>query len=378
MNKAMKILLSAAFAVTMSGAAMAHHICAYANDNIFTGGTGPINTVDGYKFGIGGPTVYLQPVATNGEGIGGGFFTSGLGALRVSGNDLYVDDAYTNDITHFVIRPSSCLLTRDNTLYPSGDTGDGSGDAMAAASGKFLYVGSTGDNNIYMLTIMARGGLSVSVSVATTPAAPTSIAVSADGQTLVAAYANNQQLCAYPINAINGTLGAPNCQNTAGFPADISIDPASACVYAGESNPGASEVVALPLVSGVLGTATDYILGPGLNSSAVLVSSDDSHLYISNQGSAQVTTANISTGCGLSYSAGQVVADGTATDSPGQLSQGGGLPFVVTGDYSSVGKPRMGLFRINGNTLAPYMPGVHRLTGVPNNAPFSVVAIVEE
>jgi hypothetical protein len=356
---------------------MAHHVCAYANDNIFTGGTGPINTVDGYKFGIGGPTVYLTPVTTNGEGSGSEFPMGGLGALRISGNDLYVEDTYTHDITHFVITPSSCLLTRDNNHYYSGDTGIGSGDPLTVASGKFLYVGSTGDNNIYLLTILANGALSAPVSVTTTPDVPANVAASADGETLVAAYANSQQVCAYPINATDGTLGAPNCQNTAGFPASISIAPASSCVYAGESNTGASEVAAFPLAGGILGAAVDSILGPGLNSSAVLVSYDGTHLYISNQGSAQVTTANISAGCALSYSTGQIIADGTSTDRPGQLAQGGGLPFIVTGDYSSVGKPRMGLFRISGSTLAPYMPGVHRLTGMANNAPYSVVAIVE-
>jgi hypothetical protein len=298
-----------------------------------------------------------------------------MGAAKISNNDLYVDDAYTNDVTHFVINPYSCHLFKDATFYPSGDTGVGIGDGLAVTpNGGFLYVGSSGDNSIYLLTILTGGKLSAPVSVATTPDIPGSIAVSPDGQTLVTSYANSQQVCAYPINP-DGTLGTPNCQTTVGFPAGISIDAASACVYAGESNAAASEVAAFPLASSVLGSPADYILGPGLNSSTVLVSNTGLYLYISNQGSAQVTTATIATGCSLSYTDGDIQTDGKSTDSPGQIAQGGSLPFVVTGDYSSMGKPRMGIFKSNNAKLVGYQPGVHYLNSMPSNGPFSVVAL---
>jgi 6-phosphogluconolactonase (cycloisomerase 2 family) len=376
MIKAAKILVAAALAAVACGPAMASHVCAYANDNIFTGGTGQINTVDGYKFGAGGPTIYLEPIATNGEGIGGGFFTGGMGAAKISNNDLYVDDAYTNDVTHFVINPYSCHLFKDATFYPSGDTGVGIGDGLAVTpNGGFLYVGSSGDNSIYLLTILTGGKLSAPVSVATTPDIPGSIAVSPDGQTLVTSYANSQQVCAYPINP-DGTLGTPNCQTTVGFPAGISIDAASACVYAGESSTSLSEVAAFPLTSGVLGAPANHILGPGVNSSAVLVSNTGLYLYITNQGSAQVTSAIIGTGCGLSYSMGDIQADGISTDTPGQIAQGGVLDFVVTGDNSSMMTPRMGIFRSGHAKLRVYQPAnVHYLTTVANSGPFSVVAI---
>jgi hypothetical protein len=326
MIKAGKIVVAAALAAVACGPAMANHVCAYANDNIYTGGSGQINTVDGYKFGIGGLTSYLQPVATNGEGAGAGFSAGGLGALRISHNDLYVDDAATNYITHFKITYYNCALTRDNNIYSSGDTGLGTGDALAVApNGSFLYVGSTGDNNIYLLSILS-GGLSAPTSVATTADVPASIAVSPDGNTLVTSYTNNQQLCAYPINASDGTLGTPNCQTTTGFPAGISVDAPSGCVYAGEVNTGASEVAAIPLASGVLGSPVDYILGPGLNSSAVLVSYNGFNLYISNQGSAQVTTANITSGCQLAYK-GNIVSDGVPGRTPwGSSPKGASFP----------------------------------------------------
>lgn len=375
MIKAAKTLVAIALTAGACSPAMANHVCAYANDNVYTGGSGRINAVDGYKFGIGGATTYLHPIATNGEGTGGGFFVGGLGAAGVSNTDLYVEDAYTNDITHFVINPYTCRLTLDTNFYPSGDTGMGNGDGLALTpNGSFLYVGSAGDKNIYLLPILSGGGLGAPVSVALTPDAPGSIAVSPDGQTLVTAYANTQQLCASAINS-DGTLGASNCQTTAGFPAGISIDSASACVYAGESNPGASEVAALSLASGVLGSPTDYTLGPGLDSSAVLVSNTGLYLYITNQGSAQVTTATIATGCSLSYGEGNIQTDGRASDNPGQIAQGGSLSFVVTGDYSTMMTPRMGIFKSGHAKLKPYGTQHYNLTNAANNGPFSVVAI---
>lgn len=361
-----------------SGTAMAHHVCAYANDNIDGSDAGHSNTVDGYKFGIGGPTAYLQPVPTNGMGVGGGFYLSGMGAVLISGSDLYVNDAFTNDVTHFVIIQTNCNLMRDKTIYPSGDTTIGMGDGLAITpNGSFLYVASTGDKNIYLLATQTGGGLAAPTSVAITPDTPTSIAVSPDGQTLVVGYPNIQQVCAYPIGG-DGTLGASNCQSTVGFPAAIAIDPASACVYAGEANTTASEAAAFSLTPGMLGTPVDYILGPGVNSSALLVNNLGTQLYISNQGSAQITTVTISAGCSLSYTTGNIITDGALTDSPGQLAQGGTLPFVVAGDYSSTGEPKMGLFRINGSKLMHYASGVHHLTHVTGNAPFSVVAIINQ
>jgi 6-phosphogluconolactonase (cycloisomerase 2 family) len=376
MIKVVKILMSAALAAVGCGPAMASHVCAYANDNVYPGGTGQSNTVDGYKFGVGGPTIYLAPMATNGQGIGGGFFTGGMGAAKISNNDLYVDDAYTNDVTHFVINPYSCHLSKDATMYPSGDTGAGIGDGLAVTpNGAFLYVGSSGDNNIYLLNILTGGTLSAPTSVAATPDIPGSIAVTPDGQTLVTSYSSSQQVCAYPINP-DGTLGTPNCQPTVGFPAGISIDAASACVYAGESSASLSEVAAFPLASGVLGPAANHILGPGVNSAAVLVSNTGLYLYITNQGSAQVTTATIGAGCSLSYNMGDIQTDGTSTDAPGQIAQGGVLNFVVTGDNSSMMTPRMGIFKSGHAKLKVYQAAnVHYLTTVADSGPFSVVAI---
>jgi hypothetical protein len=108
MNKTIRILMAAALAAMMGGAAMAgngsSHICAYVNDNV----NGP-NFVEGYKVGPGDATVHVGPYATNGKGAGGGDGAGGYGATRVRESDLYVSDGESEDITHFKIRKADCM-----------------------------------------------------------------------------------------------------------------------------------------------------------------------------------------------------------------------------------------------------------------------------
>jgi 6-phosphogluconolactonase (cycloisomerase 2 family) len=344
MNKATKVLLTAALAVMTSGAAMASHVCAYVNDEV----NGP-NAAEGYKIGPGNATVHVGPYSTNGSGTGNGNYVGRLGATRVREGDLYVEDVASNNITHFTINKTDCTLTLDPALYPSGDTGGALGDPLVITlDGRTMFVGSSGDDHIYSHAIAADGSLGSAFVEASTPDPLDGIAMSPDGKTLVVSYAFLQQVCAYPISG--GHLGAPNCQSTAAYPAGVSIDPASACVYAGEANGYASEVAAFTLTGGVLGAATDYNpFGPGINSFSVQVNWDNKVLYVSNSSSAQVTTGSIAPGCKLTYRS--IITDGFyRTDSPGQIAQDKRVHgYVVTGDFNRSEKPRMGIFRADVN-----------------------------
>jgi hypothetical protein len=352
MNNAKKVFLIAALAASTSGAALATHVCAYVNDNL----RGP-NSVEGYMIAAGPTVVYVGPYATNGNGTGGGFYSGGLGDKRARLGDLYVNDVASKNITHFTINGADCSLTLDAALYPSGDTGVFAGDILAMdPNGKTMFVASTGDLHIYSLTVDFQGSLGAPFMEVAAPDVPSGIQVSPDGNTLVVAYQDSFQVCAYSIS--NGHLGAPNCQTTTTFPAGVSIDPASACVYVGEENGYASEVAALPLAGGVLGPAADYILGVGAGSSAVLVNWNNTALYVSNQYSAKVTTDTIAPGCLLTYQA--IIHDGVSnTDHPGQIAQAKmAHGYVVTGDSSYHSAPGMGIFnaRTDG-TLNPLGAG---------------------
>jgi 6-phosphogluconolactonase (cycloisomerase 2 family) len=356
MDRAMKDLLTAAFAViTMSGAAMAgtSHICAYVNDNV----AGP-NAAEGYMVGHGavvGP--HVGPYSTNGQGNSIGFFVGSLGATRVhprlKTGDLYVEDAASDNITHFTINKADCTLTLDTTLYPSGDTNFFNyGDVLAITpDGRTMFVGSTGDFHIYSHTIAASGSLGATFTEASTSDTPQGIEVSPDGKILVVAYPNIFQVCAYPI--AGGHLGTPNCQTPAGLPFGVSIDSASACVYAGEANSNStSEVAAFTLTEGVLGAPTDYKpFGPGQYSVGVLVNWNNKAIYVSEQVSAQLAIGSIASGCKLTYKT--IISDGVSgSDYPSQIAQGKRAHgYLVTGSFNTSGTPSMGIFQARANGM---------------------------
>jgi 6-phosphogluconolactonase (cycloisomerase 2 family) len=385
MNKATKILLAAALAVMTSGAATASHVCAYVNDNNTIGNNtnGP-NATEGYMIGPGTAIAHVGPYSTNGSG-GNGYFTGGLGATRVhprlKTGDLYVNDAGSDNITHFTINKMDCTLTLDTTLYPSGDTRSLFGDVLAITpDGHTMFVGSTGDFHIYSHTIAANGSLGAAFTEASTPDTPDGIEVSADGTTLTIAYPDILEVCAYPISG--GHLGTPNCQSTAGIAAGISVDPASACVYAAEANGTASEVAAFTLTRGVLGTPTEYNpFGPGVNSNGILVNWDNKAIYVSEAYSAQLTIGTIAKGCKVTYKA--IISDGVAgLDQPGQIAQAEiAHGPVVTGEVRNnfQGTPSMGIFHahVNGN-LTPIGSGQFPLMSGAFVEPLTVVVVGSE
>jgi hypothetical protein len=368
MNKTIKILIAAVLAVTMSGAAMASHICAYVNDNVL--GT---NDTEGYKIGPGTATSHVGPYTTNGNGNGYDSLGGGLIATRVQGGDLYVEDTGNNNITHFTINKSNCKLALDTTLYPSGDRAlDGTGDPLEITpDGNTMFVGSSGDDHIYSHTIAANGSLGPTFTEATTPEGPDGMGMSPDGKTLVVGLPLSHQVCAYPISG--GHLGAPNCQTEIGSPTGIAIDPASACVYAGEFNENASEVAAFTLTGGILGGPTDYNpFGPGVNASGVLVNYDNAAIYVSNAYSAELTTGSIASGCKLSYKTILHVAGDN--NFPGEIAQDP-MPhaYVVLGDYNQTDNaPALSVFHAYANGK---LTRISKLPLMPKAAPATVAVI---
>jgi hypothetical protein len=381
MNTGMKVLVAAALAVTMmSGAAIAgegtSYICAYVNDNV-----GGPNFAEGYKVGPQTMTVHVGPYSTNGSG-GNGYFTGGLGATlvhpKLKMGDLYVNDAGSDNVSHFTINKTDCHLTLDTTLYPSGDTRALYGDVLAITpDGRTMFVGATGDEHIYSHTIAANGSLGAAFTEASTSDTPDGIEVSPDGTTLVIAFPDIQEVCAYPISG--GHLGTPNCQSTAGFAAGVSIDPASACVYVAEANDTASEVVAFTLTRSILGTPTEYNpFGPGVNSNGILVNWDNKAIYVSEAYSAQMTIGSIASSCKATYQS--IISDGIAgLDQPGQIAQDKHAHgYVVTGEVRNnfQGTPSMGIFHAHANgNLTPIGSGQFPLMSGAFVEPLTVVVV---
>jgi len=356
MNYAIKILIVAAFAMTMSGASIASHICAYVDDDVL----GP-NFAEGYMVGPGSATSHVGPYSTNGSGIGGGFFTGGLASARDRQNDLYVGDTASDNITHFKINKTDCTLTLDTTLYPSGDTGlYGFGDPLAITpDGLTMFVGSTGDFHIYSHTIGANGLLGAPFTEASDPNYINAIEVSPNGKTLIVSYGSIHQVCAYPIAA--GHLGTPNCQSAVGFTDGISIDPDSTCIYAAEDDlfGNGSGVAVFPLTEGIVGVPTDYkAFGPGQGSTSILLNWDNRTIYVGDALSAQITLGSVAPGCKLTYKA--IIADGVSgMDHPSQIAQDKIVHgYVVAGDLNYDCMPTLGIFRASADGyLTPFGSG---------------------
>jgi hypothetical protein len=380
MNNPTKVLLAAAFAATMSGTALAGtaHLCAYVNDNV----NGP-NFVEGYKVGPGTTIAHVGPYSTNGSGNAYGTNAGGLGATRdrprLKISDLYVDDPYSENITHFIINKTDCTLTLDTTLYPSGETGNASSsDPLAIIpDGRTMFVGSGGIGTIYSHTIAANGSLGPTFTEAGNDDFPNFLEVSPDGKTLVVTFDQVQTgVCAYPISG--GHLGTPNCAtNLTGNPTGgVAIDPGSTCVYSAESGRG-SVVDAFTLTGSVLGPGTAYSnFGPAGNLSGILVNWDNKAIYVNNFDTAQVATGSIAPGCKLTYKTS--IPDGVAgLDQPGQIAQGKiAHGYVVTGDITFDGTPFMGIFRAKANgNLHPVGTGQFPLMSGASPATVVVVGV---
>lgn len=239
--------------------------------------------------------------------------------------------------------------------------------------GTTMFVATTGDEHIYSHTIAANGSLGYPF-LETSIGSPSGVQVSPDGKTLVVS--QGSEVCAYPISS--GHLGASNCEFTPSNAVDISIDPDSACVYAGEEDSRGVEVAALTLTGGVLGAPRNYNpFGPARDSYGILVSSDNRTIYVTNQISAQITTGSIKPGCQLEFRT--TIRDGHGySNSPGQIAEAQKPQgYVVTGN---VGGPygidsAMGIFHVEADgKLTPVGSSQLPLTG-DNHTPWSVVVV---
>jgi 6-phosphogluconolactonase (cycloisomerase 2 family) len=379
MNRFTKLMLAIGFMALTSGSAMATtHICAYANDNI----DGP-NTVDGY-YVVGSHNTYVTPVATGGSGTGLGFYAGGLVTANMRTNDLYVSDGGTDSIAHFTIDPSTCVPTFD-AEYPSGDTAVFAGDALVVAkNGQTMFIGSSGDKNIYSAAINTDGSLGTpTLATPSMDDYPLGMTLTPNGKTLLVSYIDLFEVCAYPINTGNA-LGSPNCANVPSGvnPTAIAVDSADQYVYVGSSG-GKTAVSVLQLGTGSSLTFLACYgkpcnngsdLGDASGASGVALSPFGNALYITNQGTSSITVASVTTGV---LSLKRVLIVSTTNDEPCQaqtLAYGAKNIYLVTGDYSSSMTPGMGIWQVRAN--GAITGGFNAL--VPGGTTESVYALADQ
>jgi hypothetical protein len=367
------------------------HICAYVNDDLTTPLNTVYNTVDGYK--ISGTTVtYLDPVSTNGYGIGGGYPSGGAQGMSIisgpskSTTHLYIENDYSLTIAHLNVDRTDCTLTYDAD-YSDGDTAPPSpmiaADPVATTpNGKYLYVANNGNYEnkepayIQLLKISSTGGLGSPISQIEVSGVIAQLATQS-GDLLVATFPELDEVCAYSI-ALDGSLSTPSCSDTAGPPLGVTIDVGETCVYVGEGhNLGHTKVAAAPLSSGTLGSFTDYIFPHGKNSTAVTLSSNGGHLFISNSQSNQITAATVGSNCALSYDTISATGGTNGIDVPGQIAVSGST--VVLADFNQSPKgmtaPQLGIYTASGGRLSSLNSDgpLYPLTTTQQAVPFSLI-----
>jgi hypothetical protein len=237
--------------------------------------------------------VTAPTLQTNGWGIGGTYFGTNAQALATVGSNvcIFVSDPGSDDIAAFTAGNFSNPQKVGNYSDPSG-SGAYLGTTLAVR-GSHLFVGYTATVNIGVFTINSDCSLTLANAASKTPVpAPIDgLAVSPDGRTLIATYAQSEP--GVGSFAISGTTLTPKGPyNTTVGTAGVDITKDSKYAVIGEYGGTFPQVEIFPINSdSSLGSGAAYSFPQGgFNSNNVMLSPDETRLYITNNSSFQVTT----------------------------------------------------------------------------------------
>jgi 6-phosphogluconolactonase (cycloisomerase 2 family) len=289
----------------VSGAAAAAtppHYLVTNDDDIF------INIVSFYSVAANGSLTLKQAVATGGQGIAGGYFGSSRLALLNSSSQecVYASDANSDDIAGIDV---STLTLAGTASGSSTDSGNANGIGLAI-SAQYLYAGFTTSNTI--ATFQLQGNCSLTF-VSDTPVAGLQggfiEGMAIHGNLMVVTYGDGS------IESFDITSGTPvsngDEQNSsayvtsqgASYPTSIEITKDGHFALFGDTSTSTLIEVS-DLSSGKLRPTVAYSLGTAINSSSILLSPDETLLYISNTQGDTVTaaffdstTGKLSAGC---------------------------------------------------------------------------------
>jgi 6-phosphogluconolactonase (cycloisomerase 2 family) len=306
---------------------------------VYTNNDNPdANYVAGYLVSPAGALSPLpgSPFATGGNGSGGGLFASNRIRTAIVRNKLYASNSGSHNITAFSINPVSGALTvvQGSPFAVAGSTSDLS--LAITPDGKYLYAGDAGLSQIYGFSIVEGGGLApIAGFPIAAPGVPDSLSITpVDGKFLAVALIGANKVAMYFINpgtgALSPVVGSPfkapasigggvagldfNCAQNRLFAGMATAGPATVAVYKIDSMGALSQIDGSPFT------------GPGLGSSVVALSPDDSKLFVSNSASTSVDLFTVGSNGALSVLASSrfsigveaVIPSGVATDVDGK------------------------------------------------------------
>lgn len=269
------------------------------NDDGFAVG---LTGVSFYTVGAGGQLTLKQQVITGGAGIGGGYFAANRVAVLDGGGAqcVYASEAATGDVVGISV---STLAVGGSAFGSPTDAGTSNGIGLALNS-QYLYASFTDSSTIGTFLIQPGCGLSFVNDVSVLGLQGGVIAgMAVHGEVLVATYNDGS------IESFNIASGTPvsngDKQNSsaylsakgASYPNGVDISEDGRFAIFGDTAT-ATVVEVSDISSGKLTPTLVYTLGAIPNSSNVMLSPDESLLYISNSQGDGITAAAFNAGTG--------------------------------------------------------------------------------
>jgi 6-phosphogluconolactonase (cycloisomerase 2 family) len=290
-------------------------VCLWAASGPVPAATGPhyvVTNDDAAPFFVSGVTVYSvdttglltlqQQVSTGGSGIGGGYFSANRVTVLDTGSTacIYASEAFKGDILGIVV---STLQIGGSAFGSVTDTGLSNGIGLAVNQ-QYLYASFTDSSTIGTFQVLPGCGLSFLNDVTASGLKRGVIAgMAIHGNVMIVTY-DDGSIESFDI--ANGTpISNGDKQNSTAYVSSQgatypnSIDITEDGHYALFGDTATSTVVEVSdISSGKLTKTIVYTLGPAINSSNIMLSPDETLLYITNTQGDSVTAAffNASTG----------------------------------------------------------------------------------
>ncbi len=270
-------------------AAAGHHYLVANDDSAF------VNSLTFYNVGTDGSLTLAKQVQTVGAGIGGGYFGSNRITVLNSGSEecVYASDA-SGDIVGINVRT---LEVSGSTKGSEGDTGNSNGIGLAM-NGQYLYASFTDSNTIGTFQIQSGCTLTFVNDIAVVGLQAGVIdGMAIGGNTMVVTYGDGS------IESFNIASGTPvpngDEQNStaylksqgATYPTGVETTKDGHYALFGDTS-SSSVVEVSDISSGKLSATVLNSLGTSINSSNILLSPDESLLYVSNTQGDKITAAS--------------------------------------------------------------------------------------
>ena len=258
------------------------------NDDNYNG-----NSATFFKIGAGGALTQTAVVPTGGVGLGGGYFASSRVTMLRSQGCIYISNA--GDFPGTVSGIVESTQTLAGTFAGSAGDSGGSGIGLAVGKGR-LFAAFSGSGTIGTFRLLSGCKLQF---VTDTPASGlgggATDGMKTNGNILVVAYADGS------IESFNIASGVPvsngdkqySTGSNLGYGVPTGVDISQDGHWAIFGDAASSPTVEVSDISaGSLSPTVAYTgVGSGANSNNVLLSPDQTLLYISNNASGQVTAA---------------------------------------------------------------------------------------